>query len=97
MFSGVNYDLAIYIELVSDNNGRKLGIQSLPNTALQSLVIPVGVKATPGEITFSAETLNLQDGVKVILEDRLTNTFTSLNEASSNYKVNLDSSFVPLG
>ena len=47
----------------------------------------MGVKAAAGEITFSAETLNLPSGVKVYLEDKQENTFTRLDIKNANYKV----------
>jgi hypothetical protein len=54
------------------------------------MVIPVGViAAVNAEISFSAEVLNLPDGIKVFLEDRSTNTFTRLDEVNREYKVTL--------
>lgn len=54
------------------------------------MVIPIGLIADAGkEITFTAEALNLPSGLKVFLEDRLTNTFTRLDEANSAYTVAL--------
>ena len=42
------------------------------------------------EIAFSVEALNLPTGIKVFLEDRVTNTYTRLDEANSEYIVQLD-------
>ena len=54
------------------------------------MVIPIGLNAVANkEITFSAEALNLPTDIKVILEDRLTNTFTYLQEVNSSYRVTL--------
>lgn len=90
IFGGFNHEFTVYTQAVANSDGKKLGIQSLPNTDLESMVIPVGVIAETGkEITFSAEALNLPSGLKVFLEDRTTNTFTRLDEANSNYKVTL--------
>lgn len=90
LFGGVTYDLAIYSELINNNQGKKLGIQSLPNNNFESMVIPIGLKAETGkEILFSAEALNLDSDLKVFLEDRTTNTFTRLDQTNSNYKVTL--------
>ena len=62
--------------------------QSLPNSDYENMIIPVGVKAAAGkQITFTAEALNLPEGVNVYLEDRVANTFTNLGEGS--YKVTL--------
>jgi hypothetical protein len=89
LFGGVNYDLAVYSELVSNNQGKKLGVQSLPNSDYENMIIPLGVKAKADEITFTADALNLPSGVKVYLEDRFTKTFTRLDEANTTYKVTL--------
>jgi len=90
IFSGSSNSFDLYTEAVANGTGKKLGTQSLPNTDLESMVSPVGVKAAVNtEITFSAEVLNLPDGIKVFLEDRSTNTFTRLDEVNSEYKVTL--------
>lgn len=90
IFGGSSHSFAVYTEAVANGTGKKLGTQSLPNTNLESMVIPVGViAAVNAEITFSAEVLNLPDGIKVLLEDRSTNTFTRLDEVNSEYKVTL--------
>ena len=88
MFGGVSYDLAVFSELVSNNKGKKLGIQSLPNSDYENMIVPLGLKAIAGkEITFTAEAVNLPSGIKIFLEDRIINTFTRLDEANSNYKI----------
>ena len=98
LFGGVSYDLAVYSELINNNQGKKLGIQSLPNNNFESMVVPVGLKAEAGkEITFSTEALNLPSDLKVFLEDRTTNTFTRLDEANSNYKVTLAEDLYGIG
>jgi hypothetical protein len=90
MFDGVDSDIRIYTHLLKNNKGIALSRQALPNTNLESLVVPVGVKAIINtEITFSAEALNFPEGLKVFLEDRTKNTFTRLDEANANYKVTL--------
>lgn len=89
-FGGVANLFDISTQLLDNNNGKSFQIQSLPNSDLETMVIPLGVKAVAGkEITFSAEALNLPLGIKVFLEDKLTNTFTRLDEANSNYKITL--------
>ncbi|WP_026776084.1 T9SS type A sorting domain-containing protein [Polaribacter sp. Hel_I_88] len=89
MFTGVNYDLAVYTELIVDNNGRKLGVQSLPNSDLETLVIPVGIKATSGkEIVISANASNLPEGIKVILEDREKKSLVNLSNGDFKFVLN---------
>jgi hypothetical protein len=90
LFSGQSNLFAVYTHLVSENVGKKYQVQSLSKSNLESMIIPIGVNAVEGkEITFSAETLNLPTEIKVFLEDRLSNTFTRLDETNSEYKITL--------
>jgi hypothetical protein len=89
-FTGETSNLNVFTHLVSESNGVDFMRQALPNSDLETLVVPVGVNAERGkEITFSAEALNLPEGLKVFLEDRSKNTFTRLDEINSSYKVTL--------
>jgi hypothetical protein len=91
IFGGTTHEFTVYTEAVENSDGKKLGIQSLPNSDFENMVIPIGVIADTGkEITFTAEALNLPSGIKVFLEDRENNTVTRLDEANSNYKVTLN-------
>lgn len=90
VFGGKTENFSVYSELISDNQGKKYQVQSLPKSNLESMIIPVGLKAAAGkEITFSVEAKNLQNGINVYLEDRLLNTYTRLDEVNSSYKVTL--------
>ena len=85
-------DLSIYTELVENNTGKKLAIQSLPNSNFENMVIPVGVSIAAGsEITFTADALNVPAKYNVYLEDRANNTVTRLDEANAEYKVSVES------
>lgn len=87
-FGGISNSIDVYTQLLSNDAGKKYQIQSLPNSDFETMVIPVGLKVEANkEITFSAEALNLPTDINVYLEDRLTNTFTRLDEANSSYKV----------
>ena len=98
VFSGETNSFELSTALVSKNEGKRLAIQSLPNSDLEAMVVPVGLKAAAGkEITFSAEAMNLPDGIKVFLEDRNTNTFTSLDEANATYKITLTEALDGIG
>jgi trimeric autotransporter adhesin len=78
----------VYTEVAENGTGRKLGIQSLPPSDYENIVIPVGVIAEANkEIIFSTETSNLPTGINVYLEDRIENTFTKLDDANSEYKI----------
>ncbi|MEE9407730.1 MAG: T9SS type A sorting domain-containing protein [Polaribacter sp.] len=90
MFDGVASGIRIYTHLIENNEGIAFARQALPNSDLESLVVPVGVKAAANtEITISAEALNVPAGIKVFLEDKVTNTFTRLDETNSKYKITL--------
>jgi hypothetical protein len=81
MFGGVEYGFSVFTELVSDNEGNKLAIQTLPKN--DASIIPVGVIANAGEeITFSIESTNLPEGVSVSLEDKKIGVFTNLSETT---------------
>ncbi|MEZ5103910.1 MAG: T9SS type A sorting domain-containing protein [Draconibacterium sp.] len=68
----------LYTKLVEDN-GVDFALQYLPSSLLRNSEIAVGINAkSRGEITFSAETLNLPVGTQVVLEDRLKGVETSL-------------------
>ena len=83
MFGDVNYDFAVFTELVTDNEGEHLAIQTLSNSAYETTVIPVGVIAEANkEISFSASSQNLPNGVEVYLEDRTNNTYTNISKQS---------------
>ncbi|KGL58543.1 T9SS type A sorting domain-containing protein [Polaribacter sp. Hel1_85] len=87
-FTGQSSSLNIYTHLVSNSEGVDFKRQALPDTNFENMIIPVGVSVTADkEITFTAEGLNLPSGIKIFLEDRITNTFTRLDEANSNYKI----------
>jgi len=87
--------LEIYSRLVTDN-GVDFAIQCLPEN-YNSLVIPIGVESkTGGEITFSAETVQLPADCSVILEDRTSKTFTSLAGGAS-YKTTVSAGTTAVG
>jgi hypothetical protein len=96
-FTGVSSNFSLYSHLVDNNEGVDFMRQVLPNSDLESMVIPIGVNANAGkEITFSAEALNLPDGIKVFLEDRLANTFNELSD-NKTFKVNLSEALNDVG
>lgn len=90
IFGGGDNSFVVYSGLVSNSQGEKLAIQSLPNTDYENMVVPVGINAVSGkEIKFSVEALNFPADINVYLEDRLTNTVTRLDETNSNYSITL--------
>jgi lysyl endopeptidase len=97
-FGGIANTVDVFTHLVADSQGKKYQVQSLPKDNYENMVIPIGVIAASGrEIIFSAEALNLPSGIKVFLEDKLTNTFTDLDEVNSNYKIKITAALNGIG
>ena len=98
MFNGTSSNLKVYTHLVEDNQGIAFGTQALPNSDLEAMVIPIGVKAAAGkEITFSVEALNLPTDLKVFLEDKEANIFTRLDEVNSEYQITINEALDGVG
>jgi hypothetical protein len=82
----VGYDAGIlksgfdlYTSLVEDN-GVDFGMQFLPSQMLDKSEIALGIESrNSGLVTFSVETTNLPFGSQILLEDRLSHSFTSLS------------------
>jgi hypothetical protein len=92
IFEGVENSFQVYTQAVANSNGRKLGIQSLPDNNYEEMIVPIGIKATAGKaLTFAVNASNLPEGLMVFLEDRLNDTRVRLDEAGSSYAVTLDS------
>jgi hypothetical protein len=73
-------DLMVYSKLVEDN-GIPFAIQALPTNDYDHLIIPIGLDfKTGGEVIFSAEVIDLSLDCRVILEDKLSKTFTDLSQ-----------------
>ncbi|WBX75001.1 PKD domain-containing protein [Tenacibaculum ovolyticum] len=96
IFGGVSNDFELFTELLTDNKGNKLEIQSLPNSNIETMVVPIGL-TTEGrkELTFSINTQNFPEGINVYLEDRLTNTFVNLSE--QNHKTVIETAIKGIG
>lgn len=72
-------NLNLYTLLVEDY-GIPFAIQALNECDYDRLVIPVGVDCLKGgDVSFSAELLNLPSDCKIILEDKLKKTHTDLS------------------
>ena len=89
IFAGTSNEFMIYTHLVSGSEGESLGIQSLPDTNYENMVIPVGVNAVSGtEITISATEVNFPAGMNLYLEDKEEESFTML-DTNSTYTTTL--------
>ena len=85
IFEGLSSEFSLYTRAVANENGRNLAIQSLPQEAYESMVIPVGVKAAPeSTLAFSASSQNLPADTFVYLEDREANSFTRIDNNTHN-------------
>lgn len=81
IFSGINNDFTVFTELVGNNQGKKLAIQTLDKD--DDSIIPVGIIANLGEeITFSLESENFGEDASIYLEDKSTGAFINLSETS---------------
>lgn len=89
LFGGSGYSLSLYSNLVEDNIGRSLSIQSVGSSDIEDVTIPLGLKAAQGQqVTFSIETSTLPTESQVYLEDNLTNTYTLLNTGNYVFTAN---------
>lgn len=83
--SGVNFSL--YNQLL-DDNGVKFEYQALPEDSIDKITIPIGLDYKDGGVvTFSTELLDLPDGTRVILEDRLLEKYIDLQAPSASYTI----------
>ena len=95
--SGNPNSLAIYTQLLENNEGVNYQTQSLPNTNYEGMVVPIGVDALANaEITISAELNNFPANINVFIEDKLENTFTRL-DATSNFSTTLSTNINSTG
>jgi len=92
VYGGVSGEFAIFTNLVEDNQGLDMAIQSLPYNNFNDVIIPLGVKAQQGtSLTISlGYGSTLSNDVNVYLEDRLLNTFTLLNDSDYVFTPNMD-------
>ncbi|NRD19609.1 T9SS type A sorting domain-containing protein [Winogradskyella eckloniae] len=75
-------DFALYSNLVEGNEGQPYAIQSLHDSDLNNVTIPLGVHSNAGEsLTFSIDESTLPMHTEVYLQDALLNTFTLLTTA----------------
>jgi hypothetical protein len=71
---------SIFSNLVADNTGSAMAIQSLDYTDFNDVVVPLGINAKLAALTISIDKLTntLPANIGVYLEDRETSTFTLL-------------------
>jgi hypothetical protein len=97
IFEGVSASLELFTGLVTGSVDKKLAIQSLPDSNFDAMVIPIGVIAPAGEVTFSANATNLpSEANKVFIEDKALGVFKRLDDAST-YTVTLTEASTTIG
>jgi hypothetical protein len=80
-----NPNFSLYSRLVEDN-GVDFAVQSLPDRDFGKYCIPIGIDCKDaGEVTFTAETVNLPAGIQVTLQDMMTHTNTRLDLKNAKY------------
>jgi len=85
-------DLIVYSFLLEGYVGTPFAIQALPDQGYKELIIPIGIDfRTGGDITISTGLVNMSADTKVILEDKLTNSFTDLTK--NNYKITVAANY----
>ncbi|MGK0458532.1 MAG: hypothetical protein ACJAVE_001515, partial [Polaribacter sp.] len=83
IFEGVSASLELFTGAVTGSVDKKLAIQSLPDSNYDAMVIPIGLIAPAGEVTFSANATNLpSEANKVFIEDKALGVFKRLDDAS---------------
>ncbi len=79
-------NLEIATQLVSNNTGKKLAIQSLPNANYEGTVIPLSISADANkEFNITAAVKNIPENIKLYIEDRVAKTFTRLDEENATF------------
>lgn len=98
LFDGVSTDFSVYTQLLETDSEVAFAQQSLPNDALNNVVVPIGLKAKEGSIVkLSLNQFNIPAGIKVYLEDSIANTVTDLSDSESEYTVTLSEDLKGLG
>nr|WP_321231937.1 T9SS type A sorting domain-containing protein [uncultured Psychroserpens sp.] len=91
IFGGNAPQFALYSHLVENNSGLNLAVQSVNYSALNNVVIPLGVNANQGEqLTFSILDTDIQSDVDIYLEDTVTNVITLLNTSEYIFTPNVN-------
>ncbi|CAL2084249.1 T9SS type A sorting domain-containing protein [Tenacibaculum sp. 190524A02b] len=91
LFNGVSNNYEVFTQLVSENQGQNLAIQSLPLSNMETTIVPVGLIAQANEtIEFSIQTSNLPNAIEVYIEDKKTNTITNITNDSYSVTLNED-------
>ncbi|WP_323788934.1 zinc-dependent metalloprotease [Psychroserpens sp.] len=80
-------ELSIFTNLIEDNEGLDIAIQSIPYNDFNDVTIPLGIKAPSGTLLSIGldDKSSLPANIKVYLEDTFKNTLTLLNESDYTF------------
>ena len=79
-------EISLNSHLISDSTGTDFMLQCLPNNNYEDLVVPLSVKANANiQLSFTAASSNLPQGLSIYLEDKENNTLEDIT--SSPYQV----------
>jgi len=86
-YSSGSSQFSIFSNLVEDNLGLDMAIQSLPYNDFNDVVVPLGINASAARLTIGIDdsTKNLPDNINVYLEDKVANTLTLLNNTTYTF------------
>lgn len=80
---GADGGFNLFTRMADGQSDINLGIQALPDTNMEELLIPVGFaynRSGGGEVTFSLNNMQLPAGTRPVLEDKSTGVFTDLSQ-----------------
>ena len=92
MYSQSSSGFSIFSNLLADNTGSAMAIQSLDYTDFNDVVVPLGINAKLGALTIGIDALatTLPADIHVYLEDRETSTFTLLTTNDYTFTTSSD-------
>ncbi|EDP70902.1 hypothetical protein FBALC1_09083 [Flavobacteriales bacterium ALC-1] len=91
-YTGNVSEFSIFSNLVEDNAGLDMAIQTLPFNDFNNVVVPLGINAQAGiGLTIEIDdTSSLPSNINVYLEDNETNTWTLLNGGNYSFSPSSD-------
>ncbi|WP_299671839.1 T9SS type A sorting domain-containing protein [uncultured Polaribacter sp.] len=87
IFTGTGNSFEIFTSLVTNDEGKKLGIQSLPDSDFENMIIPIRIIAKASAISITVNATNLPSDYTVYLEDKQEGTFTKLSETNNKLDI----------
>ncbi len=86
-YGATKVDFSLFTNLLEDNTGLDIAIQSLPYDDFNNVIVPLGLKAKAGvELSISIDDLStLPSNINVYLEDTQNKTLTLLNDGEFKF------------